>query len=607
MSGFTMNFDGRTYDFTPFEVEWNVFQSMEIDFPSVTPPNYFNKFNNVLSSNGTVRSLFDIFKPTWERLRKAGQNVISNYAPAIEVDIDGVKSYLEYNYSYDTTKVNELDINLRYPTGQTVQSFTFNYARGQTTYDREVSSIYCIVNHIVDSPDATYEGCQWFALGAVNAYYVYQGVTTTGGLTPELVSELVGKKITDLLPADVRLRGANPYSIWDYSFTNGFGYKDDIYPQPFGAGFFNALQFNNAVAEEITVNDVNLNDIINNDTPDTDYTNSNNWNVSNWHEPSDPVEFPDEIVNDSLSYGFIHAYYLTPAQALQLSDYLLSDDFITNVKKLFANPIEYIMGMSLLPVVPQNTTPSNIIIGGLDSEIPSNLLTKEFQYFDCGSINVKEKWGGFPDYSPATKCSLYAPFIGMVELNTDDVMDGELTLRYRIDLLTGECVAMLKCDTSRDINGIVYHYRGSVSHSTPITNSDYSQKISAILNGAGAIVGAVASGATGNIGGAISSGVSGATSLIEGFASKPTIQRTGGISGTCGIMDVLTPYLLIDRPVQALPSTYKKLNGYSSCQGGKLNQFTGFVQISEIDLSGLTCTEEEKQEIINDLKGGIFI
>ena len=72
-------------------------------------------------------------------------------------------------------------------------------------------------------------------------------------------------------------------------------------------------------------------------------------------------------------------------------------------------------------------------------------------------------------------------------------------------------------------------------------------------------------------------------------------------------MDVLTPYLIIERPVQALPNTYQRLNGFSSCQGGKVSQFTGYLEVSEIDLSGIACTEAEKDLIVSAFKEGVFI
>ena len=614
---FTLNFDDRTYNLTAFEVEWDVFQGMMDPnyWPTAQPPTYFNKFTSVLNGNGTVLRLFDVFKPTWERLRRAGVDVVSPSVPCVTVSIDNVDTSLYYHYEYDHTNPNELDVELYYPSGYQSQTFTFNYARGETTYDGDLHSIYCVVNHITDCPDATYDGCHWFAIGALNAYYVYQSAETTTTLSPPTwipvsttTASKVGKHITELLSADPATRSADPYSIWDYSYTNGFGYQSSIYPQPGGAGFINALEFNDATAIEIKVNNIDLDDIIDDDTtPDNDYTNSNNWSTSNWREPSDFISFPAEIVNDCLSYGFIHAYYLTPAAALDLSDYLLTDAFIQNVKKLFANPIDYIMGLALLPVIPENLVDDTIVIGGVDTEINAARLTKQFQYFDCGSIEVKEKWGGFPDYAPGTKCALWLPFCGLVSINVEDIMDGQITLKYRVDLLTGECVAMLLCDTARDLNGIVYHFHGMMAVENPITNADYSQKIQSVINGIGNVVGAVTSGAGGNVGGAVTGAISGGTSLIEGIASKPIIQRSGAVSGTAGVMDVLVPYLIIDRPVQALPSTYQKLNGFSSCQGGKLSQFSGYVEIGAIDLSGVKCTEDEKEEILNDLQSGVFI
>ena len=219
---FTLTFDGRPYTFDPFIVEWDVYLGMmdPDSWPTATPPAHFGKFNNVLDTGGTLHNLYDIFKPTWQRLRAAGVNYTSEVLTAISVSLDGVESGLQYQYSFTAGShtSNTLHVDLIYPTGQQTQSFSLNYALPHDAEDLLINSLYCVRNNIVDCPDPTYEGAHWFALGAVNAYYVYQSVTQTG-IPPQTVVALESKPITELLPADVRVRSANPYGVLDYSYT----------------------------------------------------------------------------------------------------------------------------------------------------------------------------------------------------------------------------------------------------------------------------------------------------------------------------------------------------------------------------------------------------
>lgn len=57
----------------------------------------------------------------------------------------------------------------------------------------------------------------------------------------------------------------------------------------------------------------------------------------------------------------------------------------------------------------------------------------------------------------------------------------------------------------------------------------------------------------------------------------------------------------------AIPSTFKQLNGMGSCIGGKIKNFNGYLEVDSVDLSGVTCTDAEKDEILSLLKGGVFV
>lgn len=332
-----------------------------------------------------------------------------------------------------------------------------------------------------------------------------------------------------------------------------------------------------------------------------DNTESHSYNAR-YSEQSDSIPNDGVPLTDALQSGFIHAYLMTPTNSKALANYLLSDNFVDNAKKLMANPIDYILSYIMLPVIPTIGQATAVLIGGVNTEVLGRPIQKEFLMVDCGSVKCNEFWGGFPDYSPATKISIYVPFVGVQPLDIDDCMSGELTLTYRVDVLTGEFVASLHNRTERGLDSELYHWAGCMSMDISISQTNYNQKIQNVITGASGICSFAMSGGA-DIGGLLNGG----TSLLAGTMTKPNIQKSGNITGSAGILDNYTPFLIIDRPAQALPKYYGKLRGYPSQIGGKLSSFSGYTEIESIDLSGINATDEEKEEILNDLKGGVFI
>lgn len=323
-----------------------------------------------------------------------------------------------------------------------------------------------------------------------------------------------------------------------------------------------------------------------------------------YSDQSDRIPMDGTPLNDALSTGFIHAYLLTPVQSQNLANYMLTDTFLNAVKKLMAAPIDYVLSFVMHPVIPTIGAQANVLIGGVDTGCPGRPITKEFATIDAGTIKCKEFWGGFQDYAPSTRVSIYVPFSGIHQLDVDDCMDGSLTLTYRVDVLTGEGVATLHCTTSRGIDSELYHWPCSIAASVPITATDYHKKLDQIIGGSAQLANVAVGAAMGapNIGGLIS----GSYSMIQGTMSKPTMIRSGSIAGTAGILDNYTPFLIIERPAQALPKYFKELNGFASEVGGLVGSFSGFLQVKSVDLTA-ACTDTERDEIERYLKGGVFV
>ena len=150
----------------------------------------------------------------------------------------------------------------------------------------------------------------------------------------------------------------------------------------------------------------------------------------------------------------------------------------------------------------------------------------------------------------------------------------------------------------------MYTFSGNVNTTIPISSANLKDFISSSIGAIASGVGMVASG------GAITPVIMGSmlTDQAMNIASqKVNVQHSGGMSLEGGMFGIQYAYLIVTRPREARPSNYKNLNGIPSEVGGKLEEFTGFTQVSSVQVHISGATEEEKKQIEQLLKEGVII
>ena len=205
---------------------------------------------------------------------------------------------------------------------------------------------------------------------------------------------------------------------------------------------------------------------------------------------------------------------------LNLSRYMWNVD-ITTIdfwKRLWADPMDVIYGLQIIPVDFRATGRS--IIGGTDSVVVGLVNTKvNMDYLitqwidvDCGSIDVDEIWGAYIDYDPYTKLEIYLPYCGVHPLRVDDFMSGTISLKYRIDLLSGACVALIKATKPNsgtdDLDSVVYQFMGNCATQIPVTASQFADAVRSTMSLAASIGTMVATGVGGAAAAASKTGLS---------------------------------------------------------------------------------------------------
>ena len=292
-------------------------------------------------------------------------------------------------------------------------------------------------------------------------------------------------------------------------------------------------------------------------------------------------------------------YHPTQAQVDSFGAWLWGSPFLTNIGKLFQNPIDGVISLHKIFATPVDSGTGTIVVGTLDSEVPSATVNQQYVYVDCGSVNCYEIFGNVFDYSPHTQVSLYLPFIGIVPLDVNDIMRSSINVTYGVDVYTGACLAMVS--VSRDGNTVnMYQYAGVASVEYPLSNVQNGQLVSGLLAIGAGVASIVATGG-------VSTPAVGA--IVGGVAasSNSSVGKSGGFSGNSGAMGGKIPYLILKRPQTKVADTFVYLNGYPTNVSGKLGDFSGQVTVKHVHVEGISATDKELIEIESLLKSGILI
>ena len=330
---------------------------------------------------------------------------------------------------------------------------------------------------------------------------------------------------------------------------------------------------------------------------------------------------PMDNINDSplpttggLNLSIVTLYSPSDTELAAISAFLWSNDVLDNFKKYFNNFADNILSLYSLPFKPSGTLPTKAFkVGNITSDNPTLASVKycTVRYFDIdmGAYDLASKWGSYLDYSPYTKIEIYLPYIGLHSLDIDELMspaknDGTLpedqgcvlSLVYRLDIITGIIVAKIK------VNGqIRYQFTGKVGSTIPLTGQTYSNLVNSIITAGAGLATTIA---TGGLTAPMSAAAT-VTATIQ--AQKPQVTSVGNITGDASMLATDVPYLRISSPNKPLLEDQEIFTGFPSYKAGPLSNFTGYTEVIDAHVEGISCTEEERAKILTYLKDGVII
>ena len=289
-------------------------------------------------------------------------------------------------------------------------------------------------------------------------------------------------------------------------------------------------------------------------------------------------------------------YNPTQGQVDAFGAWLWSSNFVDQIQKLFADPMQGIIGLHKIFATPATGGAQNIKVGYLDSGVSSAVVTSQYTDIDCGTVNVAEYFGNVFDYED-TQIRLYLPFIGIVDLSTSDVMRSSVQVIYHVDVITGACLADV--NVFRDGGGgVLYQYSGDAAVRYPVSSGSYMGMVSGVL----AVVGGIASVATG---GALAPALMGAASGV--MRSKTDVKHSGNFSGAAGAMGSKIPYLIIERPQTAVAAGYIDYQGTGDNRVVTVGSLSGYFKMTDVHTNNLIgATGAEIEQIKTALERGVI-
>ena len=363
---------------------------------------------------------------------------------------------------------------------------------------------------------------------------------------------------------------------------------------------------------------------------------------------TDIIALPTLPPKTATSTGFVTLYSVTEAILRLLADKLFTDTWTQALENFFQNADEVIAGLSIIPFTPRLGGRAKPRVGLFTLDVAMDTIADQYKEIDCGEIFVDEYYGSAFDYSPYTKISIYLPYVGIRSLDTDEVMNRTIGVKYYCDAYSGSCMACvyvkvnpLDITQPGDTPTVKYTFSGNVAQQVPTAAASWDRMIQSGIALACVALPAVASagiaGAAGlgamrnlqaqgiqtyaasRLGGEIAANgwaasgsahmamaLDGAT-MSTAMSGKPTIERTGSLGSGVGFLGPQKPFLIRIIPRQSIPDEYMEFQGYPSNEYATLGSLEGYAQVEEIHLTEVYATGPEKDEIMTLLKGGVII
>ena len=330
----------------------------------------------------------------------------------------------------------------------------------------------------------------------------------------------------------------------------------------------------------------------------------------------DPISLPTVPTLGAVGSKMVTLYRMNNIEMASFTHDLWSDGW-TQIKALFSDPMDFIIGCMVLPFSPSISGSAKPKYGIFTWQNAYRKVSPQYQVISCGTLDINKFYGSCFDYDPYRKIQIYLPYCGYRDLPVDKIMGKTIAVTYYCDCFTGDCVAFVHTPAvgpaGPQKTQIIGQYAGNLGVRIPLSRQSWDAAISAgiaLLGGAVAMAaGGIAQGMgleASELSASQIGNQAGAATMSAVNAAKTTVKRSGTQGASAGYMSVQDPFIIDTIPRQSLPENYKELEGYPSNIYGLVGSFQGFLAVEKIKLE-TTATETEKAMIMQLLKGGVYV
>ena len=344
-----------------------------------------------------------------------------------------------------------------------------------------------------------------------------------------------------------------------------------------------------------------------------------NWTGDTNHEV--PVESPngsggsdeDELEDSGITLNnngnsFIRWFAVTGQNLLSLIDSFDSETVPTGFV-----PLEHIIGVYQAPFnIPDFSncgSLANIFVGKYDTNVQGMPLLNQGSYSTTGVIASKyidPTHNNFLDYEPYTSLSIYLPYCGSCNLDTNLFVGKTVNVEYFFDIFSGDVIANVYANKT-----LYKTLSGNFTISQPITSQNVGLQKDTVIKGAVGVatnmLGMAGFAMSGNISGALSGAVGATISSISTYTHlngiSPTATKGGGgrsIFYTCKNI-ILYKSTAIENH-----GAYEKYKGKVCNYDSKLSECHGYTVVDNPHIE-IKCTNTEKDEITKLLEQGVIL
>lgn len=382
----------------------------------------------------------------------------------------------------------------------------------------------------------------------------------------------------------------------------------------------------------------------NGNTGISDYTDETGADPGDGDNSTTAVDYP--TITFDPSTGGHKNYWLSYSQLPNLWDFLYSDTFIDNWKRIVSDPMSALISLTAYPLVfNENSLTADVVtMAGVKSEINAYKMVNGMSQpvYDFGSCFCDTYYSSYLDYPPYTAVAIYLPYIGIRQLPVSLVMGQNVYLRYVIDLNTSTVTALIATPNGIDAYNPICSFVGTIGTELSMygisktelmknalsMSQDVANCLFGLMNGqfsgaSSALSGASQGGEVGAVIGAVQGRVQAieeninstynmGKNMLGGYQSE--IVNLGGMTSSSGWYLPQQPYLLINRPrsIGTELSGWLQTHGRSSYITNTVSYFSGFLQADKVKLTynsndGTLWNADEQSEIIKLLQAGIYI